>query len=218
MVEFLKYWLHNCSVGFHFGGGVFSYISAICAFVSAGLFLLKKCYRRKWKRWEQIIMRTAFCLFIISFLIAAIFVAPFLKNRSNEQEINKLQTKLDMAQKKASESESTLAIVQKQIPNTDTINTKPVTKQELRTFLEDINREILQGIDSRKDMHVLMGIPTQIRLIELSKRPDFDKFLYIQKSGAHCIGNMPEVGLIKEVGETGYMDGYYLVPKDALIK
>ena len=96
---------------------------------------------------------------------------------------------------------------------------KPVTKQEIRTFLESINPDILKMLDAEQEaIHVFMSIPTQIEFIELSKRPDFNKFSSIKKSGAKCIGGKPETGIIKESGENGYMDGYYFYPKDALIK
>jgi len=83
MWDFLKYWLHNCSVGLHFGNGVFSYIAGVCAVISAGLFLLKKRYRHKWKRWEKFIMKMAFYLFVTSFFIATFLIAPFLRHREN---------------------------------------------------------------------------------------------------------------------------------------
>ena len=204
VVEFLKYWLHNFSVGFHFGGGVFSYISGICAFISAGLFLLKKHYQHKWKRWEQIIMRTAFCLFVISFIIATFLVAPFLKDKSNKQEISELKRDLTAPKQ--------------------TLN----TKQDIRNFLEAVNPEILQRIDAGQTLiPIRLSFTAEERLKKLSKQPDFNKFLILEKRVMKkedidtffikAIGT----GLIKELNKSGpayYWADYYLLPRNALIK
>lgn len=83
MAEFLKFWLQCFLISWRLGYGVFNYIAGLCFLVSTGLFYYKKRYQHKWKRWEQIIMKLAFCLFVISFLLATFFVAPFLHYRDD---------------------------------------------------------------------------------------------------------------------------------------
>lgn len=93
------------------------------------------------------------------------------------------------------------------------------TKQEIRTLLESINPLILQKVDARqKEIPMRIGIATQIKLSELSKYPDFDKFLSFKKTKKTIIGNGQAGNFIKELDEDSFSVGYYLYPKDALIK
>ena len=93
------------------------------------------------------------------------------------------------------------------------------TKQEIRTSLESINPLILQKIDARqKEIHVRIGVATQIKLSELSKQPDFDKYLSFKKTKRTIMGDGQVKGIIKELDENSLATVYYLYPKDALIK
>jgi hypothetical protein len=89
------------------------------------------------------------------------------------------------------------------------------TKQDIRTFLESINPEILRKVDTgQKEIHVLISIPKQMKLSDLSERSDFSKFLFFKRSGDVSLGG----GQINELNQNGAMDGYYLYPKDTLVK
>lgn len=177
MVEFLEYWWHNILIGWRFGYRVFSYIAGICLLVSTGLFLYKKHYQHKWEKWKQIIMKTAFYLFITSSIVATVFIAPFLRYRQN---------------------------------STIPIN----TKQEIRTLLESVKPLILQKIDmGQKDILIMINIPTEVKLLDLSQRPDFNKFLSIKQSRGSKIEDY-----IIDSNDISWKASYHLYPKDALIK
>ncbi|MGD0551847.1 MAG: hypothetical protein ABSB25_04265 [Sedimentisphaerales bacterium] len=93
------------------------------------------------------------------------------------------------------------------------------TKHDIRTFLESINPVILQKIDTgQKEIHVLISIPKQMKLSDLSERSDFSKFLSFKRSGDVSLGGGQINGFINELNQNGAMDGYYLYPKDALVK
>jgi hypothetical protein len=82
--EFLKFWGGCIVAGWHIGDGIFGAVVEFCLLTSAGLFFLKLVFKKfnwkkLWKKWEEIVMRGAFILFLGSFLIAAVFVAPFLE-------------------------------------------------------------------------------------------------------------------------------------------
>ena len=86
IVEFLKFWWENILTGWRIGYGVFGGILGIFVLVTAAFYFRKKHYQRKLKRWEKIVMKLSFFLFIITFLIAAVFIAPFLKYQNRENE------------------------------------------------------------------------------------------------------------------------------------
>lgn len=79
VLDFLNFWCTCIDVGWHFGDGIFAFIVEISLIVSAGLFLLKKRHQKKWKKWEENLMKTAFFLFIGAFLVATFLFAPFLE-------------------------------------------------------------------------------------------------------------------------------------------
>ena len=84
---------------------------------------------------------------------------------------------------------------------------KPVTKQEIRTFLESVDENILRAIDSEiKKFDVRLKTIEQVKLNELSEHPDFKKYLTFEDTG--------EIGF----GKAGTSVKYILYPKDALIK
>ena len=230
MSEFIKYGWDVLYLAFKGAWAITECAAAIIA-ILGGVIVWK------YPRWESTMKNLLWMIpvgfFVLLLILRVAIVAPYDIYKSQQQKINESQNTLKETQEKVSKSQNDLAvaqdrinelkdklaIAQKQTPNTDTINVKPVTKQEIRAFLESINTEILQRIDGRqKEMHVLMSDSKRAKLIELSERPDFNKFLDIKKSGAHCIGGAPESGFIKEFGENGAMVGCYLYPKDALIK
>lgn len=101
-------------------------------------------------------------------------------------------------------------------------NAKSVTKLEIQDFLDFVHPWILKKIDKgQREMHIGLCTSTQIRLIELSKRPDFDKFLSIRKSGKQSSTYKTSVDddFIQEYGkEENYLEGYYFIIKDALVE
>lgn len=59
---------------------------------------------------------------------------------------------------------------------------KPVTKQELRTFLESISPLILDQIDTKeKVIGVWLGNRGEDKLLDLSERPGFDNLISIKR-------------------------------------
>jgi hypothetical protein len=88
--EFLKFWGGCIVTGWHIGDGIFGAVVEFCLLTSAGLFFLKHLFKKfnwkkLWKKWEEIVMKWAFILFLGSFLIAAVFVAPFLEYKKASQ-------------------------------------------------------------------------------------------------------------------------------------
>jgi hypothetical protein len=68
------------------------------------------------------------------------------------------------------------------------------------------------------EIHVMLGVPSQVKLSEFSKRQDFIKFLsYRQTSDVIMSGGSNHIGdYINESGQNGTMNGFYIYPKDAL--
>jgi hypothetical protein len=168
--RFIKYWANNLYIGLRFGYCIFGAIGGISAIVSAGLLFYKNYNPEAWKSWEEIVMKIAFCLFLLSFLIAAIFVAPFIKDEKKK-----------------------------------TISNKGDIKQQIRAFLEALNPEILQRIDTgRKEIEIELLAREIHILMRLSEHLDFDKFLRFEETG----------GTVYR--ERGRLTIYRIYPKDAL--
>ncbi len=88
------------------------------------------------------------------------------------------------------------------------------TKQDIRILLESINPEILRAIDAgQRDILVMMNIPTEVRLLNLSERPDFNKYLSIKQSRGGKIEDY-----IIDSNDMSWKADYHLCPQDALIK
>ncbi|MGB8225511.1 MAG: hypothetical protein WCE45_01395 [Sedimentisphaerales bacterium] len=105
----------------------------------------------------------------------------------------------------------------------------PVTKQEMRSFLESVNPEILKMVDAKqREIYVLFSDPTRKGFFDLANRPDFNKFLSHRKTDDTFLGEQQIVRhkrdvndsnyYINELGQYGIREGYCLYPKDALIK
>lgn len=86
------------------------------------------------------------------------------------------------------------------------------TKQDIRNFFESVDPIILQKIDAgQKEIHVSITTPEQMKLLDLSKYPDFDKFLSFKQTE----------GVITFIGgknRTGVGGDYCFYPKDAITK
>lgn len=86
-------------------------------------------------------------------------------------------------------------------------------------MLESVNPDILQRIDTEQhEIPISIGVPTQMRLAEISKLPDFDTYLAFKKTKKTMIGDGSSEGFIKELDENSFRVGYYIYPKDALRK
>lgn len=105
----------------------------------------------------------------------------------------------------------------KDFQNVNAANTKSVTKQELRTFFEDVNEAILPMIDAgQKEIRISISIPKEVDLLNMSKRPDFDKFLSIKQCQCDDIYGVEKY--VNQSNDLSWRVGYCLYPKDALIK
>jgi hypothetical protein len=108
--------------------------------------------------------------------------------------------------------------------NSDT--QKPITKQEIRTFLESINPEILEMVDKgEKKIFMVIGGRKEAELAIISSRPDFNKYLSVEKTDyTHWEGESKiltweyeiKKEYIIELEHRGQAEGYCLSPKDAL--
>ena len=74
--------------GWHVGEGVFAAIEGLCFLAWSGTLWLKKTHqlRHGWEKYEEFVMRWAFVVFWVSFLISTVFIAPFLQFRESEKE------------------------------------------------------------------------------------------------------------------------------------
>lgn len=110
--------------------------------------------------------------------------------------------------------------------NFATQNLKTDTKQDIRNFFESINPMILQIVDTRqKKFPILIGVVKEAKLSELSERPDFNKFLKYEQMEWTMFGarhpdanKVLENGAVVELNQHGTLQGYFLYPKDALVK
>jgi hypothetical protein len=106
-----------------------------------------------------------------------------------------------------------------QVSNADLLNAKPVTKQEIRSFLESINPEILKRIDEgQTEIHIAICSYKCKDLKDLSKRLDFDNYLRYKPTGDVCMGCDRLKDYILDLERCGQKDGHYFYPKDALRK
>jgi hypothetical protein len=79
-MEFCRFWLRCVIEGWHVGDGIFGFIEGICFIIAAGAYWVRhEGWLSKWDRWEKWTMKLAFALFVISFLVSALFVAPFIQ-------------------------------------------------------------------------------------------------------------------------------------------
>lgn len=163
--------------------------------------------------------------FFVLLLILRMAITPYDMYKNQEHKIDKLQNGLNASQSALEEIQKKVSQLQYELllATTSKSITKDGifadTKQDIRTFLESMNREIIQRIDTRQtEIHVLISIPKQIELKDLSKRPDFDKFLSCTPTGDICIACDHLKDFIMDLSQAGEKDGYYLHPKDALIK
>lgn len=108
---------------------------------------------------------------------------------------------------------------QPQLQSENTIN----IKQEIRTFLESISPQILDKIDAKeKKIRIWLSSTSENKLSRLAEHTDFENFLSFEKANKNMVlyenleGDFN--GFLKGRNETGLLEGYYLSPKDALVK
>jgi len=82
--KWLIFWKENIHTGWEIGDGIFGFIIEVSLIIGGGLLILKLFLKsfnwdEKWKGWEDHLMKIAFVIFAISFLIATFFIAPFLQ-------------------------------------------------------------------------------------------------------------------------------------------
>lgn len=98
-IQFLLFWYKCVMEGIHVADGLFAIIEGGCIFIGALLHwhdripILKK-YTEQWEKWEGTAMKWAAAIFIVSFLISTVFIAPFLQFREKNKEIVTLQSKI----------------------------------------------------------------------------------------------------------------------------
>lgn len=98
------------------------------------------------------------------------------------------------------------------------------TKQEIRSFFNSVDSEILQKIDAgQKEIPVLISISKERELAALTTYSNFYNFLYVQKSDddgyvveSNELPSKKSGPQIIDLRPTHYR--YYLYPKDNLVK
>jgi hypothetical protein len=82
-----RFWRHCIREGWEVGEGCFLWIEGICLIIATGLRCLKeRRHHEDWeKTWEPKIMKLAFGIFVLSFLVSTVIVAPFLQNEESEK-------------------------------------------------------------------------------------------------------------------------------------
>jgi outer membrane murein-binding lipoprotein Lpp len=98
--DIVVFWWHCIRTGWGIGYGIFDAFVTICLLASAGIslafFLFKRFKPKKWewKPWEDWLMKIAFSIFGITFLLVAIVVGPFREYRIMENAANFSNAKL----------------------------------------------------------------------------------------------------------------------------
>lgn len=99
-------------------------------------------------------------------------------------------------------------------------NLKPITKQEIRTFLESIHPEILRRIDhDYAKILTTLSVPNQVKLTNLSERPDFEKYMSFKQinNDTDDFNDFDDPNVFIEGDEYfNWIQAHYLYPKDAL--
>jgi hypothetical protein len=97
---------------------------------------------------------------------------------------------------------------------------KPIldTKKDLRALFGMTNPEIIKWIDAGSNsIPVMLGTVGQVRLSELTQRPDFKKYLSLMTTSASINGNSNHIGdYINDMGENGLMSGFIFYPTEEL--
>jgi hypothetical protein len=95
------------------------------------------------------------------------------------------------------------------------------TKQDIRSFLESLHPDVLAKVDAgEKQIGVWLGPVNQTKLATLSERQGFSALLSVKSTNQIWMtaGEAQRGDFIRPTGENGTLVGYYLYPKDALIK
>jgi len=91
----IRFWWHCVREGWEVGDGVFAAIEAACGLCSAILLWARQAHRDKWKPWEERLMKWAAVLFVGSFVIATVIVAPWIQFKNETTRTTRLQKQLD---------------------------------------------------------------------------------------------------------------------------
>jgi hypothetical protein len=174
-------------------------------------WLKKEIWNKEWP-----IVKSAPCSFAVVLLIGVtigcsimFFIYSNFILPDKDAHVDLLQDQIDKLEK------------EKQPNSIDVTNITPVTKQEIRTFLESINPEILQRIDlGQKKILVCISTQDTVKLSNLSERVDFDKYLSVKQitfeDDSNDLGD-PNISI--ENDEYLWVNnGHYLYPQDALRK
>ena len=91
-------------------------------------------------------------------------------------------------------------------------------KQEIRTFLERVDPEVLKLVDAgQPEIKVMLSTVSESRLYSLAERQGFNKYMAARRTATWSLGSDNKFpGFINELGAAGAMSGYALYPKDAL--
>jgi hypothetical protein len=167
---------------------------------------IKEHWKKEWPEMKDAPVAFTICSFvgfIIGIVVAAI-VFEHVIIVGKDSTITLLQQKLTLLQSEKDE-------LSKELQNTPSQKAKDA-KQDIRSFFESIDPNILKKIDAgQKEFHISITDSEQTKLLNLSKYPDFDKFLSFEQIE----------GVITFVGgknRTGVGGEYVFSPKDALIK
>src|SRR5665213_1170471 len=158
--------------------------------------------------------------------IIAAFIGVVLTHKDNPSSITIGGSSVSTSQAIAIGNGQSVAISGNSAPVTQVNNfaqtpTSPQnTKQDLRTFLESLNPEILKDIDSgQSEIEVFIGTVSQMKLSNFSERQNFKSYLSFKQTSNILQGSSNKIGnSLNEVGEEGVMTGFILYPKDALKK
>ncbi len=151
-----------------------------------------------WKRpgWESTMKNLLWMIPVGIFtllLLIRLAIAPYTIHQNQQQQIIELQKREEVAM---------------------------TSKQDIRSFLESINPEILKKIDvGQKEIRIFIGKPNAMKLVDFSTYPNFYKFLFFQQSDDKTFPDLPKDGFINQLDANEvWLYGYYLYPRDAIKK
>jgi len=107
-------------MGWTLAGGLFMFIQAGCAIVSAGLLWMKLKHRESWKPWEDKLMKYAFVVFVISLLACTLLISPYLQFKKSTDAAVMSAEDADKWHRKATELSNQIEVLQKSLANKTT--------------------------------------------------------------------------------------------------
>lgn len=101
MSEFFHYWWENIAIGWDCGDGIFSTIETVFTLLAAAALFYPKLRKHR-NGYEEFSMKITLGITVLTFLIATVFVAPFVRHRKSVAALSdsarassKLQRQLD---------------------------------------------------------------------------------------------------------------------------